>query len=926
MKFLFPKTLSKLTLNDSLLGTFVSRGKASLCGGYRTLEKVWKRLELHRMKVRPAWLSFLKKAFLASACILFAAGVLLWTQRNVYKFERETVARVNQYMFGIAGEKAQCIEQFVRDMQDYLSLLARKPFSGEFKSGKPLAYYDYVASEALLDHVGGRVDSIYRLDKTGKVLHRVPYLKSDIGKDWSQMPEVQYVLDKREPHVSQVLELSAGEPGFYLYHPVFDEKNFLGILCISIPLACLNESACRVQTGAADSTWIIDTQGIVISHSNTDHIGKNIIDIESGNFEKSDGKDFQDLVQKMINGEEGFGTYYAVGAGGKPEKVRKAVAFLPIRLHDQPWSLAMTTDYEQIAAPVRKNTRNNFLVASLLMLIGAVAGLIFYRNQKRKAELEVIARSAEELRISNLKLIHEIEQRNQAEKAREESESNYRLLAENVLDIIWIADLDFRFTYISPSVKPVLGLDPQEVIGQIVEKILPLCPLKAIKEMLPNEAESDVLDQKKTRIRTVDAELYRKDGSSIWAETKISFLHNSQGALAGLMGVTRDITEKKQLQQQFLQAQKMESIGTLAGGIAHDFNNLLGGILGYASLLKSRIGSAHEVYPYADTIEKSASRAAELTAQLLAFARGGKYEPKVVSINDIVNETLEIIGRTFDKLIQIKIHLDEEIPTVEADVGQIQQVLVNLCVNARDAMPGGGTLAIKTKRDLMAPEHTAKRPAKKSIPSVVLSVSDSGCGMDAATIERIFEPFFTTKEKGKGTGLGLSMVYGVIKNHGGHVRVRSKLGKGSCFEIHLPASGKELTSTASAPQEVRGGKELILVVDDEEVVRSLAKDVLESYGYKVLLAQDGVEAVEMFREHDGSIGLVIIDMVMPKMGGRETFQRLKEINPGVKALLSTGYGRNGETREIMRDGVKGLLQKPFHLEELLLKVRKVLDA
>jgi PAS domain S-box-containing protein len=899
--------------------------------GSKSLEKLNSYLRTHGISAIPlpnGSMSLVRKISFASACVLFGIGLVLWTRNNILDFEKETVTKVNQYMSGVAREKGQCIEQSVQEVQDYISLLARKPFSGEFKPGQPLRYNDYVAGEALLEHVGGRVDSIYRLDSYGMVIYRVPDDRSTIGKDFSGTPGIKHVLENRRPCVSDVFEVYPGAPGFSVCHPVFDKEDFIGAICFMISLDTLNQSVCHIQNGSTGSIWIINQEGLIISHATPEFIGKNILDIEGNAAADYDRSEFERIVGDMMNGQEGHGVYRtAVQSEEKAEVIKKAAAFLPINLGDQVWSIAITMDYREIADPVKRHTRNNFLVATLVMLIFGVAGIVYYRNQKKKAELEVIARSANELRDSNEKLRLEIEQRIQAEKAREESESNYRLLAENVTDIIWIADLNLRLVYISPSVKRVLGFDPQQAIGTSIEEVLTPASLEVARDVLLEELAGEKREQKdKARARTLDMEIYREDGSTIWAETKISFLYDAAGTLNGLMGVTRDITEKMQLQNQFFQAQKMESIGTLAGGVAHDFNNLLAGMLGYATLIKMELEDDHKMVRYADTIETSARRAGELTGQLLAFARGGKYEPKVVSLNSVVGETLELIDRTFDKSIEIQVHLHDSIPTVEADAGQMQQVLMNLCVNARDAMDNKGTLTIKTDVETITEDQAKGHAERRPGSYVVLSVSDTGVGMDEDTANRIFEPFFTTKEKGKGTGLGLSMVYGVAKNHGGHVELTSKPGKGTTFKVYVPASGKTETKEMPKRRMVRGKSERILVVDDEEIARSLAKDTLESYGYQVLLAKDGVEAIEIYKENNGSLGLVIIDMVMPRMGGRETFLKLKELNREVKAILLTGYSQNEEANEILRSGVLGFIQKPFQLHDLLSKVRAVLDS
>jgi CheY-like chemotaxis protein len=342
--------------------------------------------------------------------------------------------------------------------------------------------------------------------------------------------------------------------------------------------------------------------------------------------------------------------------------------------------------------------------------------------------------------------------------------------------------------------------------------------------------------------------------------------------------------------------------------------------------MKTKMDEDHAFYKYVDTMESGAMRAAELTSQLLAFARGGKYETRPVNLNRIVDETLKLVDRTFDKSIEIATDLFSDLPTVEADAGQMQQALMNLCVNAGDAMPTGGLMVIRTAVERGAGVYAEKQPDVDARDYVVISVSDNGIGMDTETSERIFEPFFTTKEEGKGTGLGLSMVYGVIKNHGGFVNVYSEPGHGATFRVYLPASDQPealKTPEAVAPH---GKNELVLVVDDEEPIRELAREILESYGYRVMLATDGADGVEKYRAGSGEISLVLLDMVMPRLGGQEAFLRMKEINPDVRTLLSTGYSQDGRAREILESGAIGFVQKPYRVAALLSAVRNALDT
>jgi len=439
-----------------------------------------------------------------------------------------------------------------------------------------------------------------------------------------------------------------------------------------------------------------------------------------------------------------------------------------------------------------------------------------------------------------------------------------------------------------------------------------VCPtLRAIKQKTP-------------QVDTVP--LVGSDNRRGWLELHAFPLFDPSGRVSGVIEYVRDISERKLLEERFLQAQKMESIGLLAGGIAHDFNNILGGILGYASWLKTNIKNDHPFFRPVDTIEKSAIRAAELTAQLLAFARGGKYDIRPSNLNSVISESLRILAGTLDKSIVIETHLNDSLPTVEIDVGQIQQVLINLCVNARDAMPGGGRLTIQSSLAKLSEGDARSQVDAKPGWFAVMAVSDTGVGMDGNTKQRIFEPFFTTKEKGKGTGLGLSMVYGVVKNHGGFVNVYSETGEGSTFKVYLPLSGKPEITESVVETEMASGHETVLVIDDEEAIRQVTSDILGSYGYRVRLACDGEEGVAAYRRQARQIDLVILDMVMPRQGGRETFLQLQEINPKVRVLFSTGYSQNEKVNEILALGVKGFIQKPYQIRDLLAKVREILDG
>ena len=397
----------------------------------------------------------------------------------------------------------------------------------------------------------------------------------------------------------------------------------------------------------------------------------------------------------------------------------------------------------------------------------------------------------------------------------------------------------------------------------------------------------------------------------------------------GMRGIIINITElklaeeeKEKLQAQLRQARKMEAIGTLAGGIAHDFNNILMGIQGYASLMLLGIDSSHSHYDRLKGIKKQVQSGAKLTRQLLGYARKGRYEVKPISLNKLVEETSDTFGRT-NKKITIHRELAEDLFIVEADQGQIEQVLLNLYINAADAMPGGGNLILKT---MNTTHDNMKGKAYNPEPGnyLLLTVTDTGMGIGKKTQERIFDPFFTTKEMGRGTGLGLASAYGIIKGHGGYIDVESKKGKETTFSIYLPASEKKVRKAVKTAEQFIKGTGTVLLVDDEEVILEVGEGLLETIGYRVLIARDGKEAVEVYRKNKDDIDIVLLDMVMPNMGGSEAYDRMKEINSKVKVLLSSGYSINGQATEILERGCDGFIQKPFSVKKLSRKIREIL--
>ena len=381
---------------------------------------------------------------------------------------------------------------------------------------------------------------------------------------------------------------------------------------------------------------------------------------------------------------------------------------------------------------------------------------------------------------------------------------------------------------------------------------------------------------------------------------------------------------RKELEAQLLHARKMEAIGTMAGGIAHDFNNLLMGIMGNVSLILLDESPNYPHYRELKNIEQCVERGADLTKQLLGFAMGGKYEPIPTNLNEIIQESSKMFNRT-RKEISIYEKYERDLWPVEVDRGQMEQVLVNLYVNAWQAMPGGGSIYLQTENVTLDEQEVAPFNVKQG-NYVKTSIMDTGAGMDEATRQRIFDPFFTTRAMGRGTGLGLASVYGIIKNHGGFIQVHSEKGKGTTFYIYLPATQKEIPEEKKLPgrERVLAGTETILLVDDENFIIEVGERLLSKMGYKVLTARSGKEAIEIYEKNKDGIDIVILDMIMPGMGGGETFDNLKTINPAIKVLLSSGYSLDGQAAEILARGCSGFIQKPFQVKALSQKIRLIL--
>ena len=506
-----------------------------------------------------------------------------------------------------------------------------------------------------------------------------------------------------------------------------------------------------------------------------------------------------------------------------------------------------------------------------------------------------------------------------ARKQAEELAARHAAIIESSDDAIISKTLNGIITTWNPGAEKMFGFSAREAIGQPIQIIIPADI---------RDEESGILGRIKLemRIRQFETVRMRKDGARICVSATITPIIGPGGDVIGVAKIVREITERKSLEAQFRQAQKMEAIGRLAGGVAHDFNNLLTLISGYCELSLSEIPADQPVGKYLTEMKKAGERAAALTRQLLAFARKQILVPDIIDLNIVVKDCETMLRRLLGEDVDLKSILAPNLGQVGVDGHQLEQALINLAINARDAMPQGGKLTIETVNVTLDETYSRTHQEVKPGRYVMLAVSDTGSGMDELTQSHIFEPFFTTKEPGRGTGLGLAMVFGFIKQSGGHISVYSELGLGTTFKIYLPQTTPEIVE-ASSPVDAThtDGCETILLVEDEPELRKLAKRILSQHGYNVLAAADGREALRLAELYANPIDLLVTDVVMPVMGGRELARQISALRPAIKVLFMSGYTDDAVMRHGVLSAETAFLQKPFTVEGLLAKVRKVLE-
>jgi two-component system, cell cycle sensor histidine kinase and response regulator CckA len=540
-----------------------------------------------------------------------------------------------------------------------------------------------------------------------------------------------------------------------------------------------------------------------------------------------------------------------------------------------------------------------------------------YRKDGSKMWLRTNARAAREGQtiVRYVGTLEEITDLKLMEAQLGHAQQQYRDIVENAVIGIFQSTPGGRYLSVNPAMAHMLGYDsPQELLAAITDigTQLYVDPRR--------RAELKTLAREHGAAKNFECQVYRKDGSKMWISANVRAIFE-EGIVVRHEGMNEDITQRKLLEDQLRQAQKMEAVGLLAGGVAHDFNNALGVITGYSDLLQMNLPAGDLSHKYAVEIAKAGRRAAALTRQLLAFSRKQVIQPVVLDLNSATRELEKMLGRLIGEHIEVTFKRSPGLGWVKMDPGQVEQILMNLAVNARDAMPQGGRMCIETANVELDETYARQNAYVRPGPYVMLSVSDTGCGMNKETQNRVFEPFFTTKQPGKGTGLGLSTVYGLAKQNSGYITVSSELGKGTAFRLYMPRLGGDakLPLPPKALEAIPFGTETVLVVEDEEPLRSLARTCLESNGYSVLDASDTAAAMELARNYSGRIHLLLTDVVMPGIGGRELAKRLMVLQPEVKVVYMSGYTNDLIDQQGILDRNTVLLEKPFTLHTLLAK-------
>ena len=973
---------------------------------------------MNRKAVGKFFTSYGKYIILLAMLLLTGYALLYLTYHNI---KHKMIDNLNAKQMLLAKQAANNIETFVSDHVAMLQALAQN---------KRIIFFDESGKRTLKEFLSfhnKEIRIIARTDKQGRILHSEPYDPKVIHKTVASIEAFNDARRTHQPAVSDVFTNLRGFKTITVHVPVFRQSAFDGTLALLLPFDFLAKRNIEdIRIGQDGYAWMISKNGIELSCPVPGHVGNSV-------FENC--RNFPDIIamaERMIRGEQGITIYrFNRIRENVVTKVTKQAVFMPIRLGNTFWSIVIATPEDETIGAL-ESYRNSLLLIALLFIIGI--GFFFYILFKNKL------------------LVEEINRRKATEEILQKKEEQYRILAENVSDVIWITDMALNFIYVSPSIEKIQGNSVEEWKSLGLPAFLPQHFLEQLLKIFEEEINLENtpgIDPQ--RSRNIEFEMYCKDRSTVWVEASVSFLRNEDSAPTGLIGVTRNITARKKSEQalraseerfskafyispapaaistiqdgryidvndsylrmmgysreeiightafelnifknyadrenfvhklkewgslremelhiqtkagntrqvlvsaaiislnenkfmftimqdttdqrnieiQLRQSQKMEAIGTLAGGIAHDFNNILSSIIGYTEMSMSEPHLDENLRFYLEQIYKAGQRASGLVKQILTFGRKQKQERKPVLIASIIQEGIKLLRSSLPSTVEIAKNIATTSSMVLADPTQIHQVLMNLCTNAAHAMrEKGGTLSLQLTQERIDADRQLHAFHLHAGIYVKLTVSDTGYGINASIMERIFDPFFTTKGPGEGTGLGLSVVYGIVRDHGGAIDIISEPEKGTTVQVYFPVAETEGPLPERSLEELPGGSERILFVDDEASLVELGSVMLTSLGYHVTSRTSSLEALEAFRARPQNFDLVITDMTMPNMRGDDLARNLLTIRPDIPIILCTGYSELISEEKAKLLGVRRLAMKPIFKKDIATLIREILD-
>ncbi len=737
------------------------------------------------------------------------------------------------------------------------------------------------------------IKSITRVDKSGMIMYTAPYYPVSVGVNISGQKHIAKILSDHKPVLSDVFDAVQGFQAIAIHYPVYKNGAFDGTIALVVDFGQVGKRILEeIETDGSGYAWMLSSEGVELYCPVPGHIGKSIRETAAG------FPDLQLVADSMLAGREGTATYTYDAVVGKVVKGKRIVYYLPVHINDTMWSLAVVYSEDEITGYLAEFSKR------LALIVGSVfLGGMFISYFGIKAWM----------------VVRESDARKKAEEKLKESEERYRNLYKNAAIGICRMTPQGRILFANPHLVRMLGFDTWHDLAawNFGEPGASLGPDRlAIAGMLGNKEE----------MRGFESKWRKNDGTEIFVRENVRVFYNEDGSVAYYDITAEDFTEQKKLQTQLLQSQKMEAIGHLAGGVAHDFNNMIGVVLGYAALIEKDLDPSGEMYRRMQSIIAAAERSANLSKQLLAFARKQVITPIALNLNDELFSIQKMLVRMIGENITMDLVLGDDLWHVKMDPGQVDQIVTNLCTNARDAIQNVGTITLATSNVSVDQDFLKEHTTLTNGEFVVLTCSDTGCGMDPATLEHIFEPFFSTKPRGKGTGLGLATVFGIVQQNSGHIEVQSNIGNGTTFRLYLPRFIGVIEQRVELSNEILlPGKGTILVVEDEEELLTIIGSSLEAHGYTTLCTTSPRRALEICYEQKKGIDLLVTDVIMPEMNGKQLQERIGKLFPGAKILFISGYTADVVAERGILEKEMFFLQKPFTPDVLIRKVGAILS-